>query len=289
MAQSHSRKTIRKNPLDALGSDPVPNPTQVDQPNSSQSVNTNRQIADANNQTANTNRQTAAVSTSAMTQDSEVKACSVEVDSQQEQVSSTEQAGSTTQKTPVEKKNVEALFDEVLAPSAKSGKKLSFKPVLSHHSQHKESPADPQALAIVKTWSQWAALGGTVPAPIVDVALISGAQIKMLQLLCKHYGIPFEKKLTFTLVSSLLGGSTSTWLAQTITRTSLKSVPLVGTVLSLTAQPAIAFATTYAIGLTFVEHFESKGALLNFSADKMSGAFSRFYQAGRNLFKKIST
>ena len=231
MAQSHSRKTIRKNPLDALGSAPVSNTAPVNQPDSIQ----------------------------------------------------------TGDNPKVEKKNVEALFDEVLAPSAKSGKKLSFKPVLSHRFQLNEAPADPKALAIVKTWSQWAALGGMVPAPVVDVALISGAQIKMLQLLCKHYGFPFEKKLTFTLVSALLGGSSSTWLAQTITRTGLKSLPVVGAVVSLTAQPAMAFATTYAIGRTFVEHFESKGTLLNFSADKMSGAFSRFYLAGRNLFKKSST
>jgi len=160
--------------------------------------------------------------------------------------------------------------------------------MMGKQAANQDKLVDQQALVIVKTWSQWAALGGTVPAPVVDVALISAAQIKMIQLLCKHYRIPFEKKMTFTLVSALVGGSAPTWLAQTMTRSSLKSVPVVGSLLSLTAQPALAFATTYAIGRTFAEHFESEGTLLNFSADKMSVVFSRFFQTGRTLFKKSS-
>lgn len=233
MAQSHTRKTIRKNPLDALGSKPI-------------SVSAPINLSDSAT------------------------------------------PGDSVEDLPVQKKSVEALFDQVLDPQTKSAKKPLFKPVMGKQVVNHDKHIDPQALAIVKTWSQWAALGGTVPAPVVDVALISAAQVKMIHQLCKHYRIPFEKKVTFTLVSSLVGGSAPTWLAQTMTRSSLKSVPLVGSVMSLTAQPAFAFATTYAIGRTFVEHFESKGTLLNFSADKMSAVFSRFFQAARTFFKKTS-
>lgn len=258
------RKTIRKNPLDALGSGPVDQPVQT-----GRSAGTPTIEAAAEHATSVSNTSPP------------------ETDIHREQDPSPADQGPLSNAKPSSsKKSVEALFDEVLAPSAKTSRPFSLKPKLVQRLQHQDGSVDPQALAIVKSWSQWAALGGTVPAPVVDVALISGAQIKMLQLLCKHYGIPFEKKLTFSLVSSLLGGSSSTWLAQTVARTGLKSVPLVGSVISLTVQPALAYATTYAIGRTFMEHFESKGTLLNFSADKMSGAFSRFVQAGRALFTR---
>ncbi len=181
---------------------------------------------------------------------------------------------------------MDELFDAALSGSET---KTAKKPAATQVGAPVQVPVhkgDEKALAIVKTWSQWAALGGTIPAPFVDVALVSSAQVKMLHVLCKHYKIPFEKKLTFTLITALMGGAMPAWLAQTITRAALKSVPVVGSVMSLTAEPAMAFAATYAIGRTFIQHFESKGTLVSFSAEKMSETFKRFLHTGQAIFKK---
>jgi len=267
MAQSHNRKTIRKNPLDALGSKPI----SMSAPSNPRDSHLHDDVVE-----------------DMPAQGSKPEARSDGIRGEPKTAAPAEDAPQVATSQPVQRKNVEALFDEVLSPSVNNPRKRFFKTTMGKQTASNETNVDPQALAIVKTWSQWAALGGTVPAPVVDVALISAAQVKMLHLLCKHYRIPFEKKMTLSLVTSLVGGSAPTWLAQTIARTSIKSVPLVGSVVSLATQPALAFATTYAIGRTFVEHFEARGTLLNFSADKMSGAFSRFFHAGRSLFKAPS-
>ena len=46
----------------------------------------------------------------------------------------------------------------------------------------------------------------------------------------------------------------------------MKGVPLVGTLISAIAMPALSAGATYAIGMAFIEHFASGGTLLDFSA-----------------------
>lgn len=259
MAEPRARKTIRNNPLDALGAEPLKKAKPAEKEAKSKSGST-RVRKDA------------------------VK--NLGVDQLKD--------APPPPKARAPKRSVDELFEEVLG--AKTNVDETTKDTKAEQTdspdqlhQPEEPPsqgADEKALAIVKTWSQWAALGGTVPAPFVDVALVSGAQIKMIHSLCKHYRIPFQKKLAFTLVSALAGGTMPTWLAQTLTLSALKTVPVVGSVMSLTAEPAMAFAATYAIGRTFVQHFESKGTLASFSARNMSGSFQRFFKTGQSLSKK---
>lgn len=144
------------------------------------------------------------------------------------------------------------------------------------------SDRETRAMRVVKTWSQWSVAAGIVPVPLIDIALISGIQIKMIHDLCQIYNIPFEKKSALAVVSGLIGGSLSSGVARVAGEMALKTIPYVEQVL----QPTLAYATTYSMGYVFVKHFENTGTLLNFDGSKMNLYFQEQFEKSKRIFSK---
>jgi uncharacterized protein (DUF697 family) len=147
------------------------------------------------------------------------------------------------------------------------------------------SDRETRAMKVVKTWSQWSVAAGIVPVPLMDVALVSGIQVKMIYDLCQIYNIPFEKKSALAVASGLVGGSLSSGVARIAGEMALKTIPYVEQVL----QPTLAFATTYSMGYVFVKHFESSGTLMNFDTSKMNMYFQEQFEKSKKLFSKKQT
>lgn len=145
--------------------------------------------------------------------------------------------------------------------------------------------AETEALKIIKSWSKWSAVVGMVPMPLVDAALISMVQVRMIQNLCICYKVPFEKNAAIALVSSLLGGGGSTLVAQLATRSTLQTIPLFGTVIGVIAEPAMGYATTFALGKSFLEHIKRNGNFSNIDAKQMKAYFSSQFKGARKLYK----
>lgn len=135
----------------------------------------------------------------------------------------------------------------------------------------------------VSHWAQWSVAAGFIPVPFVDTAAISGLQMKMIYDLCKVYDVPFKKELVSSILSSLVGGGATTFASQKVSEAVLSKVPYVGTVISTVTQPAIAYATTYAIGITFVNHFETNGNLLSFELDSANKVFKEQYEKAKSF------
>ncbi|MEI7567973.1 MAG: hypothetical protein WCJ34_00900 [Alcaligenaceae bacterium] len=133
---------------------------------------------------------------------------------------------------------------------------------------------NPQARVVIKQWAQWSAVGSMVPAPFMGTILISAAQIKMIHALCKSYDVPFERNLAVVVATGLVGGSAASGLAELLSRIAIKTIPYLGTVFSLAVEPALSYASSYAIGMSFVKHFEAGGTLANFNASEMKSYFS---------------
>jgi uncharacterized protein (DUF697 family) len=86
----------------------------------------------------------------------------------------------------------------------------------------------------------------------------------MLRRISQIYSMPFAENRGKALIASLAGSmipASSGIGAASI----LKSVPLVGTAISAIAMPALSAGATYAIGMTFIQHFASGGTLLDFN------------------------
>jgi uncharacterized protein (DUF697 family) len=115
------------------------------------------------------------------------------------------------------------------------------------------------ARKIIKDYSMWSAGAGLVPLPVLDMAALAALELKMLKSLSAYYGMEFSGQKARAIVSALIGG----FHGGLITGSILKLVPFVGASL-MALTPVASGAITYAIGMVFMQHFESGGTLLDF-------------------------
>src|SRR5882757_8796143 len=109
------------------------------------------------------------------------------------------------------------------------------------------------ALRIVNSYVGWSAGAGLIPLPLADLAAISGVQLKMIHALSKLYGVPFSRDAAKSVIGALVGGGGALALAAPA-GSALKLIPVVGQIAGALAQPALAAASTYALGKVFIQH-----------------------------------
>ena len=120
------------------------------------------------------------------------------------------------------------------------------------------------ATKLVDRFALWAGVAGLIPVPGVDVVAVWGLQLQMLRRLSQIYGVAFSENRGKALIASLAGSmipATSGMGAASV----LKSVPVVGTIISGFVMPTLSAGATYAIGKVFIQHFKSGGTLLDFN------------------------
>lgn len=122
---------------------------------------------------------------------------------------------------------------------------------------------------------------GFVPLPILDLVAVSGVQLKLLKELGDLYGVTFTENRVKSIVTSLLGGVSSTSLAVASVGSVAKIVPGLGPALGMVTLPVIAGAVTYAVGKVFTQHFESGGTFLTFDSLDARSGFQREFEKGK--------
>lgn len=127
---------------------------------------------------------------------------------------------------------------------------------------------------------------GVVPLPLLDLAAISGLQLKLIADLAACYGQPFEPEQTRAIVASLVGGAGSLTLAASAFGSLVKIIPGAG-LLGATGLPVIAGAVTYALGRVFIHHFESGGTVLNFDPAAAKQFFTEQFAVGRAALRGL--
>ena len=134
---------------------------------------------------------------------------------------------------------------------------------------------------IVKRYSLYSGVAGLVPVPLVDIAAITGVQLKMLSELAKNYGVPFYQEQGKAIVSALLGSIIPTKLGFGAAGSLLKGLPVVGPVLGIFTTSIFGGAATWAVGKVFIQHFASGGTFLDFDPDKVRSYFQSEYDKAR--------
>lgn len=140
----------------------------------------------------------------------------------------------------------------------------------------------------VKTYMYWSMGAGLIPIPVVDVATVTGIQLKMLSDISKIYGIKFSENLGKSIVGALIGGITADALSKSYVTSWFKTIPVIG-LLGAISMPIFSGATTYALGKVFIQHFASGGTFLNFDPQKVKDYFNELYKQGEELAKKMKT
>jgi uncharacterized protein (DUF697 family) len=146
-----------------------------------------------------------------------------------------------------------------------------------------------KANAIIKRYSYWSAGFGLIPVPIVDVAVITGTQIKMVSALAKLYDKEFKEEMVRASIGALVGGTLPVAIGSG-TVSALKTVPVLGQIAGTLLLPALALAATVAVGRVFLQHFEAGGTLLDFDPEKMKSYFeAEFNKAKAGADSEIAT
>jgi len=143
---------------------------------------------------------------------------------------------------------------------------LSTAPAIVDPSHMKTWTASDAALTrtraerIVKRHATMAGFGGIVPLPIVNIAGITGLILRMVRMLARLYGVPFERERARSVVISLLGGTLPTGLGVATSSTLIYLLPG-SNLLAMAVSSVSAVVCTRGIGYTFIAHFERGGTL----------------------------
>ena len=137
-----------------------------------------------------------------------------------------------------------------------------------------------QAMSTVRNYAMGSMAVGLIPLPLVDIAALTGVQLKMLHKLAGLYEIEFSKELVKSLVGALLGGVIPVTAATSLA-SMIKIVPVVGQASGAISMVAMGSAGTYAVGSVFIEHFESGGTFLTFEPEKVKEKFKTLFEEGK--------
>jgi uncharacterized protein (DUF697 family) len=138
-----------------------------------------------------------------------------------------------------------------------------------------------EAIKIVESYIPWSVAAGIVPVPVMDLAAIIAVQLSMLAKLGDFYEVPFKKQAAKSAATTLMAGCLQQTLAFSLF-SSVKFIPVIGQVASLTILPAVTAAGTYALGRVFISHFEAGGTFINFEPSKMRKQFNNDFQKAKN-------
>lgn len=120
-----------------------------------------------------------------------------------------------------------------------------------------------KAKRIVERHSNFSALGGVVPVPLLNVAGVTTIIVRMVKHLCRLYGVPYQQGRARAIVVGLAGGAIPTTASAIATSTLVFVIPGVN-LLGLAVSSVAASVCTRSIGLRFIEHFETGASLLDF-------------------------
>lgn len=127
--------------------------------------------------------------------------------------------------------------------------------------------AQEQAARIIASSVKWGAAASIVPVPYLDLVGLGAVQYSMIRDIARAYDQEPQSEMVRGLVSTLLGTLTPFAASGALVGSSLKFIPGGGSLLGSVSLAAFGSAATYAIGKTFVRHFEGGGTMDNFSAD----------------------
>ena len=141
---------------------------------------------------------------------------------------------------------------------------------------------------LVKKYMWWSMGAGLIPIPLVDIAAVSGVQLKMLNELAKVYDVKFSKNAGKSIISALIGGISADALSKSYITSAVKSIPIIG-IVGAVSMPIFSGATTWAIGKVFIQHFASGGTFLDFDPKKVKEYFMNLFKQGQEMAHGMKT
>lgn len=121
---------------------------------------------------------------------------------------------------------------------------------------------------------------GMVPFPLFDTALLALLQVRMVEQLCREYGVPFSHRYATAVVSAAIGALPI--VSALGVSALIKAVPGLGTLAGGAAASLLSGALTYAQGRVLIQHFESGGTLMTFDPARLRARLHEEFERGRS-------
>jgi len=132
----------------------------------------------------------------------------------------------------------------------------------------------------------WSMGAGLVPLPFIDLAAVSGVQLKMLAEISKAYDIAFRENRAKALIGSLVGSIVPHTMSFGLFGCALKALPIVGAFAGTPSMVIWSGAATWALGNVFTQHFESGGTFLDFHPEEVKAQLKEQFERGKKMMTK---
>jgi len=125
-----------------------------------------------------------------------------------------------------------------------------------------------------------------VPIPMFDLAALITTQMNMLRALGEYYEVPPDDTSNKSLVTSLIGGSLPVLGVMGLSSFA-KMIPGIGSLVGSASLSISSGAVTYAVGQTFITHFEAGGSFDDFSPEQAQVFFKQQLEKGKQTVQNI--
>jgi uncharacterized protein (DUF697 family) len=122
---------------------------------------------------------------------------------------------------------------------------------------------------------------GLAPLPLLDTLAVGAVQLMLVRKLAIMHGVAFSPGKARVLIASLLGGAGAVSFATGYWFSWVKAVPVVGASVGAATMPVMAGASTWALGMVFLRHFQAGGALADFNPLRQGRAFAAGLAEGK--------
>jgi uncharacterized protein (DUF697 family) len=153
---------------------------------------------------------------------------------------------------------------------------------------HETSGLPAEVSDTIRRHTAYAAAGGLVAIPMIEVAICGTIQLRMIAKLCDAYGVKFSENAVKAAIGTLVGSVLPVGALGYSVFAAVRTVPGVGQILGMLTLPVLAGAVTYAVGRVFAWHFASGGTIEDFDAEAASGDFKREFEEGKRRAKRGS-
>lgn len=147
------------------------------------------------------------------------------------------------------------------------------------NADNKHATRRQKAQEVTERSAAYAAGAGLIPVPIVDVAALSRVQVVLIRDICRIYEVDFKEHRLRTRIVALLSDVAALG--------TLKTIPVLGALFAGVTTAAIGAASTYALGMVFIEHFEQGGTLLDFDPAPFREAFQKEFGKGKEVVGRL--
>ena len=137
------------------------------------------------------------------------------------------------------------------------------------------------ARKIIQSNALFAAAGGAIPVPVLDVGAVTLVQLDMLKALCKLYGVDYSELQGKAIITALSGS-----LMARMSASVFKLVPVVGSLLGGLSMAAFSAANTYSLGKVFDFLLNKYGGLDNVDMEEIRQLFQEEFEKGKEFFEK---